>query len=163
MPFLSELGADSGDFILKSDGEAAMKAVLGDVASLRPPVRTIREETPRGSRGSNGAVERAIQSVIDPAHVLKYCMDDKRCRKILDEGPVLQWAAGYMAVLLNRCEVSFDGFTAHRRLRGKGGAARGSQARATWRSVDGDSEGPDAEAVEGGGSCVLGARVALGG
>ena len=39
--FLREIGADQVDVIMKSDGEAAIKAVIDDVAALRPTVRTI--------------------------------------------------------------------------------------------------------------------------
>lgn len=38
---------------------------------------------------------------------------------------MLPWMMECSAVLLNRCVVSSDGFVAHRRLEGRGGAVRG--------------------------------------
>lgn len=52
--FLLQLCADRTDVVIKSDAEAAMKAVADDVAALRPWARTMREEALRGSSGSNG-------------------------------------------------------------------------------------------------------------
>ena len=123
--FLRELGVDKMDVILKSDGEPAIKAVIDDVAALRPTAKTIREEAPRASSGSNGIVERAIQSVTHQVKVLKLWLEEKWGQVIPDEHPVVPWVVEYVAVLLNRCEISRDGHTAYRRMKGKDGGVKG--------------------------------------
>lgn len=75
--FSRELGAVCGGVILRLDGGAAIKAVVDDVAPLRPSMRTIWEEAPRGSSGSNGIVEISVQSVTYQNKVLKYWLEDK--------------------------------------------------------------------------------------
>jgi len=127
--FLREIGAGQVDVIMKSDGEAAIKAVIDDVAALRPTVRTIREEAPRGSSASNGIVERAIQSVAAQVKVLKLWLESKWLRKIPDDHPAITWLVEYASVLLNRCEISKDGATAYRRLMGEGRCDQGHRVR----------------------------------
>lgn len=56
---------------MKPDGEAATEAVVDDLAAVRPSVRRICEEPPRGSSGSNVFVERAILSVTRQTKLLK--------------------------------------------------------------------------------------------
>lgn len=68
-----------------------MKAEVDDGAALRPSLRTIREEAPRGPSGSNGTVERAMQSVTQQTKVRKYRLEDCRAvrtgaRHFLDSG-----------------------------------------------------------------------------
>lgn len=50
---------------------------MDDAASLRPSVRTIREQTLRGSDGGNKIVERAIQSITHQTRILKQWLQDK--------------------------------------------------------------------------------------
>ena len=58
MAFLREIGYEYSPVILKSDGEPAVKAVVYEVALARGAMRTINEESPKGSSGSNGIVEK---------------------------------------------------------------------------------------------------------
>lgn len=62
--FLRQLGAGQAGMIIKTDGEATVKAMVDDVAGLRPMAKTIREEAPRRSSASDGVSERAVQSVV---------------------------------------------------------------------------------------------------
>ena len=65
--YLREIGCKHGDLILKSDQEAAIMAIVGEVNRIRAANggvgRTIEETSPVGSSSSNGIVERAILSV----------------------------------------------------------------------------------------------------
>lgn len=67
-----EAGAsDRTGVIMTSDGEAAIKTVVDEVAPLRPSVMTLWEEAPRGTIGRNGILEMAINSVTYQAKALK--------------------------------------------------------------------------------------------
>lgn len=57
--------------------------------------------------------------------VMKAWLEGKRGRRSPGERPVMPWLVEYSAVLLNGCEVSKDGATAYRRLKGKDAIARG--------------------------------------
>ena len=63
MAFLREIGLGGNDVIVKSDQEEAIKALVTDVARLRIGPRTIPEEAPKGSSGSKGIIERAVQGI----------------------------------------------------------------------------------------------------
>lgn len=58
--FLRELRIDRIDVSMKSDGEAAITAVVDNAQALWPSVRAIRGEARRGSCGTDGVVQRAI-------------------------------------------------------------------------------------------------------
>ena len=60
---INECGDKDQDVILKTDQEAAIKFFVDDVCVNRTGARTIKECAPQGSKGSNGIVERAVQSV----------------------------------------------------------------------------------------------------
>lgn len=49
MASLQELWAGQADIAMKTDGEAAVKVVIDDVAWLRPTAKTIHEQAPRGN------------------------------------------------------------------------------------------------------------------
>ena len=61
--YMKEIGCENVDVLVKSDPENTIKFVLDDVAKSRRGARTILEEAPKQSKGSNGIVERAAQSV----------------------------------------------------------------------------------------------------
>ena len=60
---INECGDKDRDIILKTDQESAIKCLVEDVSVSRTSARTIKEMSPKGSKGSNGIVERAVQSV----------------------------------------------------------------------------------------------------
>lgn len=64
---LANRGADLGEIVMKSDGEAAIEAVVDVLAALPPRIGAVREKAPRESSGSNGILERAIQSTRGPS------------------------------------------------------------------------------------------------
>eukprot|EP00973_Karenia_brevis_P055824 7763515-Karenia_brevis.AAC.1 len=47
------------DILVKSDTEEAMKLLIRSIQEERNKSKTVVEEVPRGSKGSNGVVERA--------------------------------------------------------------------------------------------------------
>ena len=118
MAFLKEIGLKGRELILKEQ-EQAMKAVIDDVMKLRTGTRTIPEQSPVKSSGSNGIVERAIQSVEMQMRVMKSVLESRWGMEVPDAHAIMVWMAEYVAFLLNRFEVGHDGKTAYERLKGK--------------------------------------------
>ena len=54
---INECGDRDQDIILKTDQEPAITFLVDDVCVNRTRARTIKEEAPKGSKGSNGVVE----------------------------------------------------------------------------------------------------------
>jgi len=91
--FLREIGCEQGDIIVKSDQEPAMLSLLTRVSEVRASRgggRCIMENSPVGSSGSNGIIERAIQAVEEQARVMRCALEKKvgsrssRCARYLD-------------------------------------------------------------------------------
>ena len=61
--FVEELGDGSQQIVVKTDQEPSIEAVVGDLVKEREEGRTIVEESPKQSSGSNGIVERCVQGV----------------------------------------------------------------------------------------------------
>eukprot|EP00973_Karenia_brevis_P018617 2552722-Karenia_brevis.AAC.1 len=59
LDFIDENGDSKMDILIKSDTEEALKVLVRCVQEERQGCRTNVEEVPRGSKGSNGMVERA--------------------------------------------------------------------------------------------------------
>jgi len=119
MAFLKEIGCEGQQTILKSDQEQAIKAVIDQVVRSRGDARTIVEQSPVKSHGSNGIVERAIQSVVKQLKVLKSALEARWGAEIPDNHSIMVWMTEYAGFLLNRFEVSRDGKTSYERLKGK--------------------------------------------
>ena len=73
---VNECGDRDRDVILKSDQEPAIKFLIDDVCVNRTGARTILELAPKGSKGSNGVVERAVQSVEQCLRTMKSSLDE---------------------------------------------------------------------------------------
>jgi hypothetical protein len=63
LDLIKECGDDNRDIILKTDLENAIMVLVDDVCTARTGARKIAELVPHASKGSNGIVERAVQSV----------------------------------------------------------------------------------------------------
>jgi hypothetical protein len=122
LEFITECGNLKGDIVIKTDQEPAIKYLAKDIVLERgnePGCRTIIEESPVGSSGSNGVVERAVQSVEGQIRALKLALENRIKFKISAKSNVVTFLAEYAAYLLNRLEVGKDGKTATERNRGK--------------------------------------------
>ena len=58
--FIRENGDQEVKVIVKTDQEKSIKCLIEDIMEKRPEGRTIVEEAPVGSKGSNGDVERMV-------------------------------------------------------------------------------------------------------
>ena len=119
LSLIEECGDKDSTVILKSDQEPAIKFLIDDVRVNRTGAKTIVEEAPRGSKGSNGIIERAVQSMEQQVRTMKSALDDRMNVRIDVRHPVLPWMCEYAGYLLNRLEISADGKTAYERCKGK--------------------------------------------
>ena len=137
MQFLKELGLETADIILKSDQENSILDVLNTMAARRsagskvealnkedkgtteeaPQGRSIHESSPVGSSGSNGFIERGIQSVEGQARTIKLAFESHIGEKIPSDHNIVPWIVEYVGVLLNRYSVGADGKTGYERLK----------------------------------------------
>ena len=62
MEFVEEMGDGSQAIVVKTDQESSIGAIVGDLVKDREEGRTIVEESPVQSSGSNGKVERCVGS-----------------------------------------------------------------------------------------------------
>ena len=125
MSFIRECGAAEADIILKSDQEPAIETLIRDVATSRGARLTMMEQSPVGSSGSNGGVERAVQSVEGQLRTLKSACEARLGTPIRPEERITTFMAEYAAYLLNRLEV---GKTVARRM-----IVRGASELQYWR------------------------------
>ena len=105
--------------IVKTDQEPAIIAVRDNLAKLREGARTVPEESPVKSSGSNGIVERAIQAVESQLRTMKMALEKRWGKSVPDNHPIVTWMVEYGAFLLSRFEVGKDGKTGYERNKGK--------------------------------------------
>ena len=60
---IDEVGDARQTIIMKTDQEPSIRALVEDVVAEREDGRTIVEEAPKESKGSNGIVERGVHSM----------------------------------------------------------------------------------------------------
>ena len=119
MDLIIECGDKDRTIIIKSDQEPSIKFLIDDIAVARTGAQTIVEQSPVGSKGSNGVVERAVQSVEQYLRTLKSALDERLGVRIATQHPILTWLCEYASTMMNRLEVSADGKTAYERCKGK--------------------------------------------
>jgi hypothetical protein len=121
LEFLVERGSQAGDIITKSDREVAVAFLVKDSVLERGDekgCRTIVEETPVGSSGNSGVVEKAVQSIEGRIRVMKLALEDRIGHEIKAEATIITFIVEYAAYLMNRLEVGEDGKTAFERTKG---------------------------------------------
>ena len=63
LEFIAECGDAERDLIIKSDQENSANYLVQEIVERRAENKTLVEESPKRSSGSNGVVERAVQEV----------------------------------------------------------------------------------------------------
>ena len=142
MEFMAECGCQSGDVIVKTDQEAAIKYLVKDIVLERGDekgCRTIVEESPVGSSGSNGVVERAVQAVEGQIRVMKLALEDRIGLEVKADSCIVTFMAEYGAYMMNRLEVGKDGKTPYERVKGKAATLLGVEfgEKLLWRKKAG--------------------------
>ena len=77
LDLINECGDKDRPVILKTDQEPAIKFLVDDVCMTRTGAKTIVEQVPVRSKGSNGVVERAVQTVGQYIRTLKSQLDER--------------------------------------------------------------------------------------
>ena len=104
--------------ILKSDGEPAITALVRAVqANWQGQV--VPERSPPYESRSNGAVERAVQTVQGQARTLKEALQVSSGYVFSDTSPILAWLLEHAANLVNLFHRGPDGYTPFQRLKGR--------------------------------------------
>ena len=117
--YIRELGDQEGRILVKTDQEPAIKTWANDLIAARPEGRTIAEESPVQSSGSNGRAERAVQALEGQIRILLLSLENRLGVSIDAREPLVTYIPEYAAYLLNRLEVGKDGKTAYERCKGK--------------------------------------------
>ena len=86
---------------------------MADVVKTRGAAITVLEKSPVGSSGSNGVVERGVQSVEGLIRTLMSACQERMGTRIKLEEKIVIFMAEYAAYLINRLEVGKDGKTAY--------------------------------------------------
>ena len=140
MDMIDEVGDSRQTILIKTDQESSVKALIEDAVNEREEGRTVVEESPVGSSGSNGVVERAVQGVEGHIRVVLLALENRIGRQLDPEEPIVAFIPEYAAYILNRLEVGKDGKTAYERARGKKATVVGLEfgEKLLWRKKKGD-------------------------
>ena len=83
------------------------------------PTAAVPEESAPGESQSNGAAERAIQSIEDQLRTMKHALETRLGAKIPCSHPIMRWMLEHAATLLTNYHVSGDDqLTGYHRLHG---------------------------------------------
>jgi hypothetical protein len=119
LEFLEELGDKDRRIIIKNDQEPSMKYLISDVVAQREEGRTILEESPVKSSGSNGIVERGIQSMENQVRAIFLGLQERMGGKLDARERIVTFIPEYAAYLMNRLEKGKDGKVGYERVKGK--------------------------------------------
>ena len=119
LDLIRECGDKDSTVVLRTDQEPAIRFLVDDVCMARTGAKTMVEVTPVGSKGSNGVVDRAVQTVEQYLRTMKSQLDERYGVRIDIKHPILTWTCEYSMYVLNRLEVGKDGKTAYERCKGK--------------------------------------------
>ena len=114
------MGDQAVEVIVKSDQEAAIvSGLIDEVVQAREAGRTIKEESPKYSKGSNGVVERAVQEVEGQMRAIVLAFEERVGEQVDPREPIAQFIPEFAAFIINRLKVGKDGKTAAERCKGK--------------------------------------------
>ena len=125
--YVREVGDHEGRILVKTDQEPAIKTWVNDLIAARPEGRTLVEESPVGSSGSNGRAERAVQTLEGQIRILLLSLEGRLGTSVDAQEPIVAYMPEYAAYLLNRLEVGKDGKTPYERCKGKKAQVLGVQ------------------------------------
>ncbi len=77
LDLIQECGDEDSTVILKTDQELAIKFLADDVWMARTSAKALVEIALLGSKGSNGTVERAVQTVEQYLRTIKSQLDER--------------------------------------------------------------------------------------
>ena len=101
LEFICDNGDSELNIIVKTDQEPAIEALVKEIVVMRKEGRSIVEEAPKKSWGSNGVVERAVQEVEGIVRTLFLGLEE-RLGKLNAKERIVMYIPEYAAYLLNR-------------------------------------------------------------
>ena len=139
---MEEVGDGSQAIVVKTDQEPSIKAIVEDLVKEREEGRTIVEESPVQSSGSNGIVERRVQSIEGHLRVMLLELESRVGGEVDAGEPIVTFMPEYAAYLLNRLEVGKDGKTVYERTKGKEGSVVGVEfgEKVLWKKKKGNKQ-----------------------
>ena len=139
LDLMHECGDKDREVIVKTDQEPAIQFLVDDVCTSRTGARTVKEVAPKHSKGSNGVVERAVQSVEQCLRTMKSSLNERMGVKVDVRHPVITWLCDYVSYLMNRMEVARDGKTPYERVKGKKAEVMGLEfgEKVMWKHLAG--------------------------
>lgn len=140
--FVDEVGDKSQQIVVKTDQEPSIEAVVEDLVKEREDGRTVVEESPKRSSGSNGVAERAAQEVEGRLRAILLEFESRIGEEVDAREPIMTFIPEYAAYLMNRLEVGKDGKTAYERVKGKAGTVVGLEfgEKVLWKKKKGDKQ-----------------------
>ena len=99
--------------------EESIKYLIKGIQEGRPEGRTIVEESPVKSSGSNGGVERAVQELEGEIRAIFLGLQERLGRKLDARERIVAFIPEYGAYLMNRLAQGNDGKVPYQRVKGK--------------------------------------------
>ena len=117
--FMEENGDKVNKVIVKTDQEPSIKYLVKDLVDRREDGKTIVEEAPVESKGSNGIVERTVQEVEGILRSVYLGLQDRLGRKVSTRERIVAFIPDYVGYLINRLKKGEDGKVGYERCKGK--------------------------------------------
>ena len=117
--FFEENGDGDSTVIIKTDQETSVGYLVEDIIDARKEGRTVIEESPVQSSGSNGVVERGVQEIEGGIRALLLGLQERIKRKIDARERIISFMPEYAAYLANRFNQGEDGKVPYERIKRK--------------------------------------------
>ena len=82
LDFIQEVGDSENKIIIKSDQEPIIQGLIKDIVGERAEGRTVLEESPVKSSGSNGVVERSVWDIEGQVRALFLALEERMNRTV---------------------------------------------------------------------------------
>ena len=119
LEFIEENGDRDSNIIVKTDQEPSIECLMKDLIEHRVNGKTIPEESPVKSSGSNGVVERGVQEIEGHIRALFLAFQERIGNRVDTRERIVAFIPEYAAYLVNRMNVGTDGKVAYERIKGK--------------------------------------------
>ena len=123
--FVEENGDRERDILVSTDQENSAHYLVKELVESRIEGKTMVEDSPKKSSGSNGVVERAVQEVEGSIRAGFLALQHRVGRRIDARERLVAFLPEYMVYLMNRLKTGEDGKTVYERVRGKQGSVVG--------------------------------------
>eukprot|EP00973_Karenia_brevis_P046933 6511772-Karenia_brevis.AAC.1 len=117
LDFIDENGDAKVDILIKSDTEEAMRLLVRSIQEERHESKTVVEEVPKGSKGSDGVVERAVQEIEGRIRSLLLSLEERLNREVDAKERIVAFIPQYAAYLYNRLHRGDDGKVGYERVK----------------------------------------------